>query len=1375
MIMKMFIRGITALLVVLSFLWVAMAAAPNITVTNPASDPATVTVNYVNVTVTTTGTTGIVYLKWDGGSNETMQGSGNFFYRNKPGLANGAYSYIVYANDSTPGNWTSSGSRTVNVNVSASSPSITAYEPSTGTVNSNNGTLQKFNITVDQAANVSWKIDGVEYQNLSVNAGTKSEYSNSTASNAGPGTYIVTATAINANGSSSPRSWTWNVITPTLGQVTALNATERSTTSIKWTWTNPGAPFNHTIVKINDIFITNTSASSYNHTSLNNGTMYTISLQTVDTSGNIHPTPVENQAFTYNTVTGSGVSVAPHSNVLVIFSQVDTEGNTTANLYSTLQSGENPHTFSKIGNYYYLATSAGHTGNITVELKYTNPGGVNESTIKLYRYDGGSWDDVTTSVDQANDKVRGNVTDFSPFVVGAPPTPIITKIDPNVNSVETIGTESKTFKIKVNQDANLEWKFGTTSVNNSSVLADTEKEFTYKPTSTGTYNFTVTATNANGSGSANWTWNVRSKTYTTGNRVWDGSKDLSTTYTWNPMSFYAFYYDVDSNVGNESLTIYLDSKDDRSIGSGSLKYSSTPSSVQFDHKSWGYYDVIGFMAKKYFAGYTSDTSRDVSDGRSVSPLSYNQLHEVLMDEDDQKAVYAGSTLTLGEGYVLKIQDVGTGRVVMLSLLKDGGQIDTGFVEAGGTYKYVKRVGSASDLPIIAVHVESVFQGRESNAAFIRGIFQISESYTSVSSNNRYGIMEITGADANGIEMENSNSFTLSEGSTIDIMGDVKFIVADSSVLRFAPMVKRSGTYEVRGTIAQNNDTSFEWTPMNFEGFYYNLDDDVGTEKLSMTRSGTSVPRDSLVYSTKPQAVSFEYDNLGQYNVIGFMAEKYFAGYIAGSITSQDLSTIGYQQLHKILIDDDTQRVVYAGSTLTLNEGYVLKIKDVNMGAGSAEVWLSLLKDGNEIDSSVKGAGEIFTYAPSKVGVINDLPIIAVRIENIFRGREATAAFMRGVFQISESSVRLNSGDRYGIMEVSGISDNEISMTNPSSFSLSSASTIDVMGEIKFKVADSSEIRFYPFVMANGSDISANELSISVPVNLMVGDTIQITVTAGSGTPIENAEVSFDGDIIGNTNSSGMLDNLLARSGQHTLRATKLGYETATKTVNISEFRDIALKFELPVLIDQGKPVTIKVISNGTAISGANVTFNGANIGLTDSSGILAYTFDVSGTHNLGASKDGYLSVVREITVRAPFTEFKALDINFTPAVVLTNQNYLVWANITNVGTKNGTVPVGLMVNKTVIESKNITLDPGAIQQINFTQKMNLPPGNYTVEILEQNKVMEVKEEPFNIFLIGGIVTVLGAVIIYLSTTVKGKATLDVLRMKFEDLIASARR
>lgn len=1352
MVIKKVVRGIGLVLVMMSVALIVMGAAPSISFVPPTpADGATVTVNYVNVNVTL-GESGTALIKWDANENVSMIGSGMSYYYNKIDLSNGLHTYIVFANDTTPENWSSS-QRTVFINVPA--PLIINFEPTETTVNSVGGNVQIFNVTVDQDASVSWRINDVEYQNNSVTANAKSEFGNSSLPQINiPSIYTVSAMAINPNGTSSPKNWTWTVTSPVLGPVKDLHVAGKGATWINWTWTNPEAPFDHTIVKINGTYQTNTTNNFYNYASFSPGTLNTITLQTVDTSGNIYPTPSENQSVTYNTPTGNLVTPQVIDNLKIIFDGVTTEGNTSVSAFPTLQIGENPPaTFSPLGKYYYITTTGVTFSNAVVEIGYI-PAGYNESLIRLYHWNAGTsqWDNVTTFLDITNDKVRGNVTGFSPLVVGAPPIPSITKIDPTGDNVTTIGKEAKTFKVSVNQDANITWVFGSNTVNTSSASAG-QIEFTYTPSSTGTYNFSVTATNINGSDTKSWNWMVHSKTYASGNRVWDASKDMSLTYSWSPMSFYAFYYDVDDNIGNESLQINLDSGS-RTVRRDQLIYNTEAENVSFKFTGWGGYDVIGFMADKYFAGYTQATNNSITRGTPVSTIGYSQLHKVLMDDRDTHTIRTSTTYPLGDGYAVTLKDIGAGREAMVAILKDNAEVYFDIVSVGDTFLYTKKVGSASDLPLIVMHIGSVFQGTSESMVQIDGIFQISESYTSATSSNSYGMMEITDTSNKKITMKNKNSFTLSAGSTVDIMGDMKFIVADNDVLRFAPMIKRSGEYEVRGTIS-NNENESEWTPLNFEGFYYNLDEDVGTERLTLKRSGRTVNARDMVYNTSAKEVNFTYSRLGKYNVIGFMADKYFAGYSAGNgITTKGdaLSTIDHNQLHKVLIDDDTQRVIYAGSTLTLNDGYVIKIKDVNMGAGTASVWLVVLKDGTEVFDDIKENGQVFKYEKN-VGAVKDLPIIAIRIDNIFRGQEATAAFIKGTFQLQESYTSVSNGDKFGKMEVTEVTGNQIKMTNPAVMTLSSASTIDFMNNIKFKVADSSDIRFYPYIMVNGSALAANQLAIKVPSSMMVKDTITISVTSGSGVPADNAELSFDGQVIGTTNSTGKLDYMLTKAGQHNITATKLGYEKAAMAVQIAEYVDNRLNFEMPDIVDQYIPVTIKVKVSGTGnyTSGANITLDGAGIGTTDPSGALSYSFTASGKHNLAASKTGFVSVQRDIDIRLPFTEFKALDINFTPNVVAKGQNVFVWSNITNTGTKEGTLPVALIINNTVVDNSNVTLAPGKQGMVNFTHKIELVPGNYSIEILGQKTTMPVKEEPLNLFIVAGAITGIGIIAFVLTS------------------------
>jgi hypothetical protein len=83
--------------------------------------------------------------------------------------------------------------------------------------------------------------------------------------------------------------------------ITHLHPTA-GTTWLNWTWTNPSDPdFNHTEIYLDGVFRTITSAEHFNATNLAPETSYTISTHTVDTSGNINQTWVNDTATTLPT------------------------------------------------------------------------------------------------------------------------------------------------------------------------------------------------------------------------------------------------------------------------------------------------------------------------------------------------------------------------------------------------------------------------------------------------------------------------------------------------------------------------------------------------------------------------------------------------------------------------------------------------------------------------------------------------------------------------------------------------------------------------------------------------------------------------------------------------------------------------------------------------------------------------------------------------------------------------------------------------------------------------------------------------------------------------------------------------------------------
>ncbi|MDI3486259.1 MAG: hypothetical protein PWQ50_1479, partial [Methanolobus sp.] len=476
---------------------------------------------------------------------------------------------------------------------------------------------------------------------------------------------------------------------------------------------------------------------------------------------------------------------------------------------------------------------------------------------------------------------------------------------PSFNYVQIDGTNKTMFKVDSDDDTatnGIEYTYNTTLA----LGTHTYRFFA----SDGTYEVNTASKNVT----------IYSKTYFTGDRIWDVNANQSDDYyIWDAKSFSGFFYDLESGLSSENMTI---SNIDRSLGDGDIVYQTRPVETDFEHSDWGSYQVIGFMAEKYFAAYTDKT--DIDDVDEVSMMSSGQLSKILLDDDDKESVFSGSSLILEDGYELNVVEVDVnGNNVYVTLTKDGDELDSGVISSGEDYVYKTDLGDADDVVLIAIHISSVFSGTESNAVFIQGVFQISEDYVELDDGETYGEMEVTSISDDLIEMENDGTVSLSKGKSITLMGKIKLIVADNDDLRFAPYVDMSdpGTYELRGTVAEDDDL-LTWTPLNFEGFYYDIDEGIQTETLELTAiSGRTIDDGDLVYTSTPASVEFEHSDWGEFQVIGFMAEKYFAGYTDNTDVDDvdEVSLMSNGQLSKVLLDDDDKASVYSGSSLILEE------------------------------------------------------------------------------------------------------------------------------------------------------------------------------------------------------------------------------------------------------------------------------------------------------------------------------------------------------------------------------------------------------------------------------------------------------------------------
>jgi S-layer protein (TIGR01567 family) len=839
-------------------------------------------------------------------------------------------------------------------------------------------------------------------------------------------------------------------------------------------------------------------------------------------------------------------------------------------------------------------------------------------------------------------------------------------------------------------------------------------------------------------------------------RIWrEGISPLE--YTWTPQSFSGFFYDLKNDVGTEKLIVKLQ-KSGRSIDSGDLTYSTNAQDTDFDFSDWGSYQVMGFMADKYFAGYRAN---DVFD-KDRSLINDGQLRRVLIDSGNENTITTGSVMPLEEGYELRIKQIDlNGNKVYLALAKDGEEIDSKVVSPenlkSATYQYKVDI-AGEDTPIVLAHISNVFASTESALVTVDGLFQISDTFAAVEDGDKYDKMKVTSVSDQGVEMDNEDSLTLRKGSTTKIFGKVGFLVADSDEIRFAPVVERTGSYDVRGTVINPSETKeFTWTPYNFEGFYYDIDDDVGTESLQAKISGGSkIEEKDLIYQTSPQPVKFKFENWGKYDVIGFMADKYFAGYNNATRFTDEESAINEGQLRRVLRDSDDSQTIASGSVLSLEEGYELRIKQVDLNGN--KVYLALAQDGKEVDSKVvtpssdpEDKASNYMYKVD-MGSLKDVPIITAHIQSVFRSTESDLATVDAIFQVSENPESVEEGEIHGKMKVETLGTDGITMRNDGTISLGRGRVIDIMENLRIEVADSSKRLLAPIATKTGE---GKEMTISLPDGL-VNQPVSIIVKSGTSS-LSGVQIQINGSTVGTTGVSGSISYTPASVGTVQVVAKKTGYNdgkaslvvrTAAEAARLSAFKKAnatltnQLTINAPTEVVKGENFLITVVQgiNQTPVDAAVVFLDEESIGRTGAQGTMTYSANVTGEHTLKAEKEGFNSTTRKIKV---VSSLKVIELT-VPDKANVGSEMKISAIVQNTGSNEDSRLLELKANETVVGSKNATVKAGENSTVSFSYKPK-DPGLTRISLDEQSKTVNVEKAQSNIWLIALILVLLIAI------------------------------
>jgi S-layer protein (TIGR01567 family) len=586
------------------------------------------------------------------------------------------------------------------------------------------------------------------------------------------------------------------------------------------------------------------------------------------------------------------------------------------------------------------------------------------------------------------------------------------------------------------------------------------------------------------------------------------------THNWTNATFAGFYYDIDDDIGTETLRITTSGSDNRTIAEDALTYSTS-----------GQAKALKVVTAKYATGTTTAASDGLEEfaagdmatvannytivGWQAEPYvaikgKVNKLSKLLVEHGtssaEKKTLTVGETWEIGGGYTLTANSIdakATPRQVWLTLNKDGVKKDDKVVTSGGTdstpiYTYVeKSLCGETDVPIFVTYVDSVFAGATTDMVQFRYTWLINPTCTEVKSSDVFGSLKVVTTTPTLTLNNSDTTITLSVDSTQDVMGNIKLKVADSTTLRFYPYVLKTtpGTYEVRGKVVTNDRVTHDWTNATFAGFYYDIDDNIGTETLRITTSGSdnrTIAEDALTYSTSGQAkalkvVTAKYatgtttaasDGLEEfaagdmatvannYTIVGWQAEPYVA--IKGKVN----------KLSKLLVEHGTssaeKKTLTVGETWEIGGGYTLTANSIDAKATPRQVWLTLNKDGVKKDDKVVTSGgtdstPIYTYVEKSLCGETDVPIFVTYVDSVFAGATTDMVQFRYTWLINPTCTEVKSSDVFGSLKVVTTTPTLTLNNSDTTITLSVDSTQDVMGGIRLKVADSTTLRYYPFV------------------------------------------------------------------------------------------------------------------------------------------------------------------------------------------------------------------------------------------------------------------------------------------------------------------------
>lgn len=643
------------------------------------------------------------------------------------------------------------------------------------------------------------------------------------------------------------------------------------------------------------------------------------------------------------------------------------------------------------------------------------------------------------------------------------------------------------FDINASDYVNITWYLdGKYEQINQSVITAS-----YYPTisDSGIHSITAVVSNENDTAIMKWKWNIvvpYFPTYPAGmdveirSPVYD-SQEISSIETngkyieINGSNFAGFYYDIDKNISTEILRIYNITAINGSnltgwtINEGEVQYSTTISQVDY---AANFADENSFENNQTYPGFCLFGDFFVP----ISDTNPGKLTKLLVDSDDKYTLRNNSTIELTNNYAItaKMIDVEHNKVWM-EFTKDGESIASEIIDVSDgsvTWEYCVDIPEQNDIVVFRLLVTDVFQGQIDGLAVVGGIWirDYKSDWLEIEEGDEFGELEVAEVNTNSISMYNFEQLNLTSNSEVYLGEGFDFKVANSDEPSFylKEDILSSENYEVRGTVISGPFSWYDelsWDYKDFAGFVYDLDTNIGTERLSITHpwiysnsESSTIEFEYMWYETSPVQIDYKADfdpennevNNMTYTLIGLFGDRYVS--FNDTVPSK---------LARLIIDSDSEYTLNIGSPLELPLGYELIVTDVDTNTTAN---IEIRKDGEMlfIQNVSSSTDELTWEYKTDVGPLENITVFRTNINEIKSTSSDSYIILSGIWLVGyDDYFDVKSRDTYGVFMVDTVW-TEIRMFNYKIITLDKGSDVDLADDIKLRVADTDTWIFYPY-------------------------------------------------------------------------------------------------------------------------------------------------------------------------------------------------------------------------------------------------------------------------------------------------------------------------